>query len=164
MPIRLALPADLAAIVAIYNSAIPGRMATADTVPVTVESRRAWFAEFDPKRRPLWVFTGAGKGIAGWASLRSFYGRPAYAATVEAAVYCDPARQRQGVGRALLTHALTAAPGLDVRTVLAFVFSHNLPSIALFGQAGFASWGRLPKVAELDGQERDLSILGRRIA
>ena len=47
--------------------------------------------------------------------------------------------------------------------MLAFVFAHNAPSIALFEQAGFAAWGRLPRVAEIDGVERDLAILGRRI-
>ncbi len=47
--------------------------------------------------------------------------------------------------------------------MLAFVFAHNAPSVALFERAGFATWGRLPRVAELDGVERDLAILGRRI-
>ncbi len=47
-----------------------------------------------------------------------------------------------------------------MRTLLGFVFAHNAPSIALFGQAGFAAWGRLPRVAELDGIRRDLCILG----
>jgi len=34
---------DLAAVVAIYNSTIAGRMATADTEPVSVEDRTEWF-------------------------------------------------------------------------------------------------------------------------
>ena len=46
---------DLARIVAIYNEAIPGRMATADTEPVAVSSRLSWFREHTPGRRPLWV-------------------------------------------------------------------------------------------------------------
>jgi phosphinothricin acetyltransferase len=163
-PIRFAQPADLREIVAIYNAAIPGRMATADTEPVTLASRQAWFAEFDPARRPLWVFTDMRTdAIVGWLSLRSFYGRPAYARTVEAGVYTHPAAQRCGIGKSLLVHALAAAPALQVRTVLAFVFAHNAPSIALFEGAGFANWGRLPRVAEMDGIERDLAILGRRI-
>ena len=163
-PIRFAQPADLPEIVAIYNAAIPGRMATADTEPVTVASREAWFAEFDPTRRPLWVLTDvASDAVLGWLSLRSFYGRPAYAGTVEVGVYTQPAAQRRGIGKSLLTHALGAAPTLGIRTVLAFVFAHNAPSIALFETAGFAAWGRLPQVAELDGVERDLAILGRRV-
>jgi len=167
LPVRIrdAQPADLSRIVAIYNAAIPGRMATADTAPVTVAGREAWFREFDPARRPLWVLTDLmGDGVAGWLSLRSFYGRPAYHATVEIAIYVEPSAHRRGVGRTLLAHALAKAPDLGIRTLLAFVFAHNAPSIALFEKAGFAAWGRLPRVAELDGVERDLAILGRRIA
>ena len=164
MPIRHAQPADLPRIVAIYNAAIPGRMATADTEPVTVASREAWFAEFDPTRRPFWVLTDvASDAVVGWLSLRSFYGRPAYAATAEAGVYTDPAAQRTGIGKSLLAYALAAGPTLGIRTVLAFVFAHNAPSVALFEAAGFTTWGRLPRVAEMDGIERDLAILGRRI-
>lgn len=163
VPIRHAQIEDLAQIVAIYNAAIPGRMATADTRPVTVASRRPWFDEFDPARRPLWVHA-TGRHVEGWLSLRSFYGRPAYAATVETGVYVAPAAQRHGVGRALLQHAIAAAPSLGVRTMLAFVFAHNAASVALFERHGFVPWGRLPAVAELDGIERDLAILGLRVA
>jgi L-amino acid N-acyltransferase YncA len=164
VPIRHAQASDLAEIVEIYNAAIPGRLATADTEPVTVASREPWFREFSPDRRPLWVETEAPAGpIAGWLSLRSFYGRPAYHATVEVACYVDPRRQRRGVARGLLDHAIAAAPALSIRTLLGFIFAHNAPSLALFERAGFATWGRLPRVAELDGVERDLAILGRRV-
>ena len=160
--IRHATEADLPAIVAIYNASIPGRLATADTVAVTVDDRREWFAAFDPARRPIWVAVSGGR-VAGWLGLRSFYGRPAYHRTVEAAVYVAPENQRSGIARALLARALDAAPALGIATVLAFVFGHNDASIALFRRAGFAAWGTLPRVAELDGIERDLVILGRRL-
>jgi L-amino acid N-acyltransferase YncA len=160
--IRDALPADLAQVVAIYNASIPGRMATADLEPVSVAERRAWFEEFDPHRRPLWIFS-RDKGAAplGWLSLRSFYGRPAYAETVEVSIYTAPSAQRQGVGRQLLEHAIAQAPALGISTLLAFTFAHNVPSVALFKGAGFAAWGDLPGVARLDGVRRDLLILGR---
>ncbi|MEP7183985.1 MAG: N-acetyltransferase family protein [Betaproteobacteria bacterium] len=163
MPIRPAQPPDLPEIVAIYNASIPGRMATADTEPVTVAARESWFREFDPATRPLWVSVGDAGRVEGWLSLKSFYGRPAYRQTVEVAVYTDPAVQRRGVAAALLGHALGAAAGLGIVTVLAFVFAHNVPSLRLFEQAGFARWGHLPGVAELDGVLRDLDILGRRL-
>lgn len=160
---RHAQAADLPAIVAIYNDAIPGRTATADTEPVSVASREAWFAEFDPARRPLWVIDDDAGRVAAWLSVRSFYGRPAYARTAEIGVYTAPAAQRRGHARALLRHAVAAAPALGLATLLAFVFAHNLPSLALFDRAGFVRWGTLPGVAELDGVERDLAILGRRV-
>jgi phosphinothricin acetyltransferase len=162
MPIRPATHEDLPAIVAIYNAAIPGRMATADTAPVTVDSREEWFRGFDAASRPLWVLED-GSGIAGWLGLRSFYGRPAYHRTVESAVYVHPRRMRQGIANRLLAHALAACPHLGIANVLAFVFGHNAPSIALFERHGFSRWGLLPRVCELDGVERDVLILGCRI-
>ena len=161
--IRAADAADLPAIVAIYNAAIPGRMATADTEPVSVEQRAAWFREFDPSRRPLWVRCDSAGEVVAWLSLRSFYGRPAYHATVEVAVYTAPAARRRGHAEALLAHAVHASSRLRIKTLLAFVFAHNQPSIAVFERHRFVRWGLLPAVAELDGIERDLAILGRRL-
>lgn len=162
MVIRHAQAGDLPEIVRIYNASIPGRMATADTEPVTVAQREEWFRAFDPASRPLWVLEG-GDGIEGWLGLRSFYGRPAYHRTVESAVYVDPARRRRGVARALLDRALRDCPQVGIANVLAFIFAHNEPSIALFAGRGFEVWGRLPRVCELDGAERDVVILGRRV-
>jgi L-amino acid N-acyltransferase YncA len=160
MTIRDAVERDLGAIVAIYNAAIPGRMATADTEPVTLDSRRAWFAEHSPRSRPLWI-AALDDTIVGWLSFQSFYGRPAYRATAELSVYVSPASRRAGVGRRLLSRAIEAAPGLGLRTLLGFIFGHNAPSLALFEAHGFRRWALLPRVAELDGIERDLLIVGR---
>jgi L-amino acid N-acyltransferase YncA len=162
MHIRHATRDDLPAIVAIYNASIPGRMATADTEPVTVGEREDWFRAFDPQTRPLWVCEQDGE-LVGWLALRSYYGRPAYRRTVESAVYVQPGHQRHGIARRLLDHALTGAPALGIANVLAFVFVHNQPSITLFEAHGFQRWGLLPRVCEMDGVERDVLILGRRL-
>jgi phosphinothricin acetyltransferase len=162
MSIRHATASDLPAIVAIYNASIPGRMATADTQPVTVEQRTEWFSAFSAQSRPIWILERDGVA-AGWLGLRSFYGRPAYHRTVETAVYVAPEFRRAGIARELLAHALAQCPRLGIANVLAFVFAHNTPSVALFEAHGFARWGMLPRVAELDADERDLMILGRRL-
>ena len=162
MPIRHARPADLPAIVAIYNASIPGRMATADLEPVSVAEREEWFRSFDPARRPLWVHEDEGT-INGWLSLRSYYGRPAYHRTVESAVYVDPGHRRRGVAHDLVDNALRTAPAMGIANVLAFVFVHNQPSVTLFEAHGFQRWGLLPRVCEMDGVERDVLILGRRL-
>lgn len=162
MPIRDAARSDLPQIVSIYNASIPGRMATADLVPVTVADRQAWFDDFRPDHRPLWIYCeAASPEPLAWLALRSFYGRPAYAETVEVSVYTAPQTQRRGLARRLLDHALARAPSLGISTLLAFTFAHNSPSVRLFETAGFRPWGRLPGVARLDGIRRDLLILGR---
>lgn len=159
--IRDARPADLEPVVAIYNATVAGRQATADLEPVSVEDRRAWFDGHDAARRPLWIAEREG-AVAGWLSIRDFYGRPAYHATAELSVYVAAGHRRAGVGNRLLAHAIDRAPALGVATLLAFVFGHNAPSLALFARHGFAEWGRLPAVADLDGAAADLLILGRR--
>lgn len=162
LAIRDARERDLPRIVAIYNEAIPGRRATADTETVGVDSRVAWFREHTPERRPLWVAERDGV-IVGWLSFQSFYGRPAYAATAEVSVYVTTTAQGGGIGRTLLARAIAHAPSLGLETLVAFVFGHNEPSLRVFEQHGFARWGHLPRVARLDGVERDLVILGRRV-
>ena len=162
MPIRLAVASDLPAVVSIYNASIPGRMATADVEPVTVAEREEWFRGFEPDRRPLWVHEQDG-AIVGWLGLRSYYGRPAYHRTVESAVYVDPGHRRRGVAHELLDNAVREAPSKGISNILAMVFVHNQPSVTLFEAHGFQRWGLLPRVCEIDGVERDVLILGRRV-
>ena len=162
MTIRDATEADLPAIIAIYNATIAGRMATADTQPVTVDSRRNWFYEHNPNARPLWVAL-ENDVIVGWLSFQSFYGRTAYHATAELSIYVAQDRQRKGIGNALLAKAIEHAPRLGLKTLLGFIFAHNEASVRLFEKFDFQRWGVLPRVAELDGVERDLIIVGCRL-
>jgi L-amino acid N-acyltransferase YncA len=161
--VRDATDADLPAIVDIYNATIPGRMVTADTEPVTVASRVPWFQAHNPRTRPLWVALD-GTTVCAWLSLNSFYGRPAYNPTVEVSLYVAESHRRRGLGRLLLQRIIDRAPACEVHTLLGFIWAHNEPSLKLFTAFGFASWGHLPRVAVLDGIERDLIILGRRVA
>ncbi|QLE41460.1 N-acetyltransferase family protein [Nostoc sp. C052] len=163
MTIRHAAETDLPAIVAIYNAAVPSRMATADLEPVSVESRLAWFKGRSPSQRPLWVIEVDGI-IAGWLSFQSFYGRPAYRRTAEISIYIAPNFHRCGLGRQLLAQAINESPSLGIKSLVCFIFAHNQPSLKLFETFGFERWGHLPNIAELDSVERDLVILGLRIS
>lgn len=160
---RDALPPDLPKIVEIYNSTIASGMVTADTAPVSVASKQQWFQEHHPSKRPLWIVEDPDHSIVGWLSLHSFYGRPAYEATVEISIYLGESQRGKGLGKQILQHCIKAAPALGVKTLLAFIFSHNLPSLKLFHNFGFEDWGCLPDVAMVAGKERSLCILGKRL-
>lgn len=161
---RNATRSDLARIVEIYNSTIPSGMVTADTENVSVESRQKWFDEHDPLKRPLWVMEDSSGQIIGWVSFQSFYGRPAYDATAEIGIYLDAQQRGRGLGKQALQYCIDHAPALGIKTLLGFIFSHNEPSLKLFRHFGFEDWGTLPNIALLDGQEKSLKILGKRIA
>jgi L-amino acid N-acyltransferase YncA len=159
---RHATEADLAAIVAIYNSTVPTRQSTADTQGVSVESRREWFRQHTPNRRPLLVHEIQNRIVA-WVSFQSFRGRPAYDYTAEISIHIAPQYRGQGLGKQLLAEAIAMTPVLGIKTLVGFVFSHNEPSIRLLRSCGFDEWGKLPDIAEMDGKEYSVSILGKRI-
>ncbi len=160
---RNAVKADLERIVEIYNTTIASRMVTADTAPVSVESRIKWFEEDHSENRPIWVIENEAETIIGWVSFQSFYGRPAYDATVEISIYLDPNERGKGIGKEVLNYCITMAPSLEIKTLLGFIFAHNAPSLKLFKNFGFEEWANLPNIAVLDGIERSLLILGKRL-
>jgi phosphinothricin acetyltransferase len=153
---------DLERIVAIYNTTIAGRMVTADTEPVTVESRHNWFYAHDEHRRPLWMIYDGAENI-GWMSFQSFYGRPAYNGSVELSIYLDERFRGKGYGREILRYAIDVSPQYGIDTLMGFIFAHNIPSLKLFEQTGFKEWAHLPDIAVLDGERRSLKILGYQI-
>jgi phosphinothricin acetyltransferase len=160
---RPAAVADLPAIVDIYNAAVAARTSSCDLDPVTVESRRQWFAE---ARHPIWVgHPDNNPGtVTGYLSFEPFLnGRPGYDVTVDLAVYLHPDHQGRGQGRYLLGEAVRHAPALGARNIVTTIFASNEPSRRLFRSYGFEEWGRLPAVAELDGVPKDVVVVGRRL-
>ena len=155
---------DLERIVEIYNTTVMSRIVTADTEPVTVASRQKWYEEHSPTKRPLWIVQSSQDEIIGWVSFQSFYGRAAYDATVEISIYLDTVARGKGLGKEILQYSIGRAPKFGIKTLLAFIFAHNEPSLKLFKHFGFEDWATLPHIAELDGQERSLKILGKRIS
>lgn len=160
MKIRDAVPADLPAIVDIYNGAIATRISTAQLEPVTVESRRDWLNDHSPDRHPFWVLEYGGV-VAGWLTVKPFIPRCAYSGTVELSVYVNEKFRRRGIARALLEEAIARAPQLEITAMVGLIFAHNESSLKLFERLGFERWGLLPHIALLDGIERDLIIVGR---
>lgn len=154
---------DLETIVEIYNSTVASRLVTADTEPVSVASKVKWFEEHSPDKRPLWMIADETGAIMGWASFQSFYGRPAYSGTVEVSIYLAEQQRGKSYGRQILEHCISSAPQFAIKTLLGFIFAHNEPSLKLFRNLGFQDWAHLPNVAELDGVERSLIIVGRRV-
>lgn len=154
---------DLPVIVEIYNSTVASRMVTADTEAVSVDSKLRWFQDHSPEKRPLLVIENEREKIIGWLSFQSFYGRPAYDTTAEVSIYITPTERGNGLGKEMLQHAIDISSRLGIKNLLGFIFSHNEPSLKLFKRFGFETWGEFPNVAVLDGLERSLTILGKRV-
>lgn len=160
--LRPAQADDLPAIVAIYNSTIASRRATADLQPVTVAERRAWF-DTHGNKRPLYVVENDVQQVVAWGSFSDYYPRAAYRICAEISLYIDPQYRGAGLGRQLLDAMTARAPALGIQRLVAVIFAHNTPSVRLFERAGFEHWGRLPQVCDLDGQLADIVLLGKKV-
>ena len=63
----------------------------------------------------------------------------------------------------MLEEVIKRAPDLGLKTLTAGAFAGNELSLRLFERFGFQRWAFFPRVAELDGNEQDLVVLGLKL-
>ncbi|WP_296402875.1 GNAT family N-acetyltransferase [Psychrobacter sp.] len=159
--IRLAKPDDLAQVVAIYNQSIAGKASTADLTPVTIADRKIWFDDhLNNPHRPIYIMTNATGSIVAWGSFSDVKSRLAYHISSEISIYVAESGQGLGLGKQMLQWMLSQAPQLGITNILALIFGHNKPSLALFNKFGFEQWGKLPNVCDMQDFRADIIILG----
>ncbi len=164
---RDATETDLPRIVEIYNFAVATRTCSCDLEPTTVEARRPVFLEHTPNHRPLWVAedsSNLSQGAIGYLGFFHFMNeRPGYFITADLAIYLHPNYHGRGLGTFLLQRAIERSKSLGIETLTATIFASNDVSIALFRKMGFEQWSFMPRVARLEGVEKDLVLVGRRL-
>lgn len=157
--VSLATLADLEQITDIYNQGTG--TANANFEPVSLENRQAWLLSHG-NTRPI-VVVKDGERVAGFASLSDLYDRPAYMYSTEISIYIDGVYHGKGLGAFLLDEMMRRAKELGIANVVALIFGHNTPSLALFDKFGFECWGVLPKVCLSQGVMSDVVILGKAV-
>lgn len=164
---RNAVEADLPRIVEIYNFAVATRKCSCDLEPTTVAARLPSFREHTPDHRPLWVAedpANPAQGAIGYLGFFHFMNeRPGYFITADLAIYLHPDYQGKGLGTYFIQQATVAASALGIETLTATIFASNEASIRLFEKMGFERWGFMPRVARLEGVEKDLVLVGKRL-
>ncbi len=115
--IRVATPADVEALLAIYAPYVENTAITFEYEPPTLEEFRSRLRR-TLERLPYLVAeipqADGAPAIAGYVYASPFKNRPAYDWAVETSIYVDAARRRGGVGRALhnALEACLAAQGI----------------------------------------------------
>lgn len=105
---------DLPDIMAIYNQAVPDYRSTVNTKPVNIEDRTAWFTEHNPNKHPVFV-AEVNNQVVGLCSLSVYRpGRKALRCTAELSYCVDISHYLQGVGSAVVCHAINACPTLGI--------------------------------------------------
>lgn len=159
LTVRLATPADGAAIAVIYNQGIAERIATFETEPRTAESMAAQLAD-KAGRFPTVVIERQGRIVA-FAGAGPYRGRPCYSGVAEHSVYVDPDERGRGAGRAALEALIGVYEGRGFWKLISRIFPENAASLALHERCGFRTVGIYRRHARLDGEWRDCVIVER---
>src|SRR4051794_28081143 len=161
MTIRLAAPADAAAVAAIYapfceKTAVSFEVAAPDAAEMATRITTVTM-------QYTWLVFEREDGIAGYAYATKHRERAAYMWSVDTAVYVEAASRRTGVGRALYEKLFTLLAAQGYFNACAGIALPNDASVALHTAVGFTSVGVYHDVGYKLGAWRDVAWLERRL-
>jgi len=161
--IRPSSEADLAAIHAIYETAVLHGTGTFETeVPDVAEMARRR-AEVLGRGLPWLVAESAGQ-VLGYAYANYFRPRMAYRFCLEDSIYLAPAAQGQGLGRLLLAELMARCEAAGARQMLAVIGdAENKGSIGLHSALGFEHTGVLKSSGWKFGRWLDVVLMQRQL-
>lgn len=137
---------DVPAIHAIFSHSVLTHTASWELAPPSEDEIRQRVQSILEQGYPYFVAT-ADQSVIGYTYASSYRPRPGYRFTVEDSIYVDPAYQRQGIARQLLTTLVEACTAQGYRQMIAVIGdSGNKPSIELHRSLGFEHVGLLPNI------------------
>jgi len=162
--IRPVTLADVGAINRIYGHSVLTETASWELVPPDeAEIRRRMTALLDAGY-PYFVATLDDK-LVGYSYASSYRPRPGYRFVVEDSIYVDPAYQRQGIARRLLSTVIDACTARGSRQMIAVIGdSANHASIALHQHLGFNHTVCLPSIGFRFGRWLDSVMMQRALS
>ncbi|MEZ4868603.1 MAG: N-acetyltransferase family protein [Caldilineaceae bacterium] len=137
---------DAAMIHAIYSASVLRETASWEYAPPDVDEMRRRLQAILDHSYPYFVAVD-GAQVVGYTYAGPYRPRIGYRFTVENSIYVDPAYQRRGIARRLMTHLIDACTDRGFRQMIAVIGdSQNVASIALHCQLGFTRVGLLPNI------------------
>ena len=159
MIIRPAIPADAAAIQAIYGHHVLHGTGTFEEDPPTVADMEGRMDAVLGRGLPYLVAEVDGR-VAGFAYAAPFRLRAAYRYTAEDSVYIAPDEVGRGIGRRLVTEVAGVCQRLGLHQLLAVIGdSANSASIGVHRACGFDMIGTMPGLGFKHGGWRDVVLM-----
>lgn len=162
LTIRLATPADAAAVHRIYAPVVADSAISFEwDIPSVAELRgriESTLAAGFP-----WLIAEAGGEPVGYAYAGTFRARAAYAWAAEASIYIRPQAQRQGAGRKLAGALFRLLERQGFRSVYGVTTAPNPGSEGLLRSLGFELVGRFPRAGYKLGKWHDVTCWCRPI-
>lgn len=155
---------DLPRINEIYNHYVLTAPITFDLELISMEQRRAWFAQF-AERGGHRLFVAEENGVVlGYADSHQFRGKRAYDTTVETTIYCAPDATGRGIGRLLYETLFEALRSEGLHLAVAGITLPNEASVALHERFGFTLVGVMHDVGRKFGRYWDVAWYEKRLS
>lgn len=155
--IRPAVPADIPAIMAVWNPLIRDTTVTFSSEEKTAEGLAAMIAERRAAGREFLVAEdGEILGLCSYAQFRAGNG---YARTMEHTIILAPQAWGRGIGRALVTAIEAHAAAGGAHVMVAGVTGENAAGLAFHRALGYAEVGRMPATGFKFGRWLDLVLM-----
>lgn len=154
--IRRAQSKDGEAIAQIYNAAVARGESVYRAPTLTAEQARDMLFGV-PSRFECFAFEGP-SGFSGWSGLLRYHDREAYQTTAELATYVTPQDRGQGIGRALVQHALDQSRELGFHTVVLLLQAKPSYLLAWAARLGFRYMGFLSGALPVGSEWRDILV------
>lgn len=159
--VRPAVADDFEAIAAIYRPVVIDTAISFETEPPDAAEMLQRWQRLVAVGAPYVVAEDAGE-LLGYAHVRPFHERAAYAWTVENSIYVAAHAQRRGVGRKLLGALIAAAARAGFRQMVALIAADAAAgSVELHRAHGFALAGHLTSVGYKHGRWHDVVYMQR---
>lgn len=159
--IRIATPADAAAIQAIYAPMVEHSTISFEMEPPTIE-QMAQRIEATLEHYPYLVAEQDGQ-VLGYAYASPHRAREAYQWSVDVTVYIAPQVHRGGIGRALYQCLLPILENQGFHTAYAGIALPNAASIGLHEALGFEHLGTYTEVGFKHGRWQDVGYWCKRL-
>lgn len=159
MTIRDAVPADLPAILAIYNDAVQNTTAIWNEKTVDLANRQAWFDARAQQGYPILVAIDEAGDVVGYSSYGDWRAFEGFCNTVEHSVYVRNDQRGKGLGPLLMQALIERCKAGGKHVMVAAIESGNAASIRLHERLGFVTTGQMPHVGCKFGRWLDLTFM-----
>jgi len=159
--IRPAAPADLPAMLEIFNEVIATSTAVYSLAPATLQERRAWFEARTASGYPV-IVAAAGGEVVGFASFGEFRGAwPGYRYSVEHSVHVHKDHRGRGVGSRLVQALFPLGMAMGKHVIIGGIDAANAGSLRMHERLGFERVAHFREVGHKFGRWLDLIFVQR---
>ncbi len=156
--IRPTVPADLLALLDIYNHYVVHTPITFDVEPRTLAQRQEWLDQFSATGRYRCFVADRGGRAVGWACSARFKDKEAYATSIETSIYLAPGEGGRGLGRRLYQTLFDALQGEDIHRAFGGVTLPNEASTGVHRALGFEHLGTYREIGRKFGRYWDVAL------